>query len=86
MQDTLEAGDDPQTVANGYFQECETAAGTPFRLVAAPVQYDEEPAATRPRPEFNEHGDDILGRARPRLGRDRRPQGPRRRRLTNQPT
>ena len=36
-------------------------------------------------PEFNEHGDAILGRPRPRLGRDRGPQGPRRRRLTQPP-
>ena len=60
VQDTLEAAADPQTVANGYIQECETAAGTPFRLVAAPVQFDEEPAAPARAPEFNEHGDRIL--------------------------
>jgi crotonobetainyl-CoA:carnitine CoA-transferase CaiB-like acyl-CoA transferase len=60
MQHTLEAAADPQTAANGYLQECETVAGTPFRLVAAPVQYDEQPAPTRRAPEFNEHGDDIL--------------------------
>jgi crotonobetainyl-CoA:carnitine CoA-transferase CaiB-like acyl-CoA transferase len=60
VQDTLEAAADPQTIANGYIQECRTATGTPFRLVAAPVQYDEEPAAPRRAPEFNEHGDRIL--------------------------
>ena len=43
MQDTLEVAADPQTVANGYVQPCETAAGTPFKLAAAPVQFDEEP-------------------------------------------
>ena len=41
VQDTLEAAADPQTVANGYVQDCETADGTPFQLVAAPVQFDE---------------------------------------------
>jgi crotonobetainyl-CoA:carnitine CoA-transferase CaiB-like acyl-CoA transferase len=60
VQDTLEAADDPQTVANGYLQECQTADGTPFRLVAAPVQYDEQPAVPTRAPEFNEHGDAIL--------------------------
>jgi crotonobetainyl-CoA:carnitine CoA-transferase CaiB-like acyl-CoA transferase len=60
VQDTLEAAADPQTVANGYIQGCETATGTPFRLVAAPVQFDEEPAVPRRAPEFNEHGDKIL--------------------------
>jgi crotonobetainyl-CoA:carnitine CoA-transferase CaiB-like acyl-CoA transferase len=60
VQDTLEAAADPQTVANGYVQECRTAAGVPFKLVAAPVQFDEEPAAPGRAPEFNEHGDAIL--------------------------
>ena len=60
VQDTLEAAVDPQTVANGYLQDCETAGGVPFQLVAAPVQYDEEPAERRAGAEFNEHGDAIL--------------------------
>jgi crotonobetainyl-CoA:carnitine CoA-transferase CaiB-like acyl-CoA transferase len=60
VQDTLQAAADPQTVANGYLQECHTAGGTPFRLVAAPVQFDGEPAAPTRAPEFNEHGDSIL--------------------------
>ena len=60
MQDTLEAAADPQTVANGYVQPCETATGHPFQLVAAPVQFDEAPAAPGRAPEFNEHGDAIL--------------------------
>jgi crotonobetainyl-CoA:carnitine CoA-transferase CaiB-like acyl-CoA transferase len=60
VQDTLEAARDPQTVANGYLQECTTAGGTSFRMVAAPVQYDEEPAVPQRAPEFNEHGDEIL--------------------------
>jgi crotonobetainyl-CoA:carnitine CoA-transferase CaiB-like acyl-CoA transferase len=60
VQDTLEAAVDPQTLANGYLQECRTSAGVPFQLVAAPVQYDEQPAIPSRAPEFNEHGDDIL--------------------------
>ena len=47
-------------MANGYLQECQTATGTSFRLVAAPVQYDEQPAVPGRAPEFNEHGDEIL--------------------------
>jgi crotonobetainyl-CoA:carnitine CoA-transferase CaiB-like acyl-CoA transferase len=61
VQDTLEATVDPQTVANGYVLACETAEGVPFQLAAAPVQYDDEPAVPRRAPEFNEHGDAILG-------------------------
>jgi crotonobetainyl-CoA:carnitine CoA-transferase CaiB-like acyl-CoA transferase len=59
-QNTLEAAEDPQTLANGYLQECRTAAGVPFRVVTVPVQYDEQPATSSRSPEFNEHGDAIL--------------------------
>jgi crotonobetainyl-CoA:carnitine CoA-transferase CaiB-like acyl-CoA transferase len=60
VQSTLEAAADPQTVANGYVQDCQTASGTPFQLAAAPVQFDHTPAAPRRAPQFNEHGDEIL--------------------------
>lgn len=60
VQDTLEAAADPQSVANGYVQDCETATGTPFQLAAAPVQFDEQPAQAKRAPELNEHGDAIL--------------------------
>ncbi len=60
VQDTLEAAEDPQTLANGYVQECHTAGGTPFNLVAAPVQFGGEPAPAGRAPEFNEHGDAVL--------------------------
>lgn len=60
IQDTLEAARDVQSVANGYMQDCVTAEGTAFQLVAAPVQFNEEPAAPNRAPSFNEHGDDIL--------------------------
>lgn len=60
VQDTLQVAEDPQTIANGYLQECQTANGVPFRLVAAPVQYDEQPAQPSRAPLFNEHGDDLL--------------------------
>jgi crotonobetainyl-CoA:carnitine CoA-transferase CaiB-like acyl-CoA transferase len=60
VQDTLEAAADQQAVANGYVQECRTAAGTPFQLVTVPVQYDGEAAVPQRAPEFNEHGDAIL--------------------------
>ncbi|ADP81178.1 CaiB/BaiF CoA transferase family protein [Pseudofrankia inefficax] len=60
VQTTLEAITDPQAVANGYVQSLENAAGTPFQLVAAPVQFDEQPAQPGRAPELNEHGDAIL--------------------------
>ena len=42
---------------------CRTArppTASPFQLVAAPVQFNEEPAPAGRAPEFNEHGDAIL--------------------------
>ena len=60
VQDTIEVAADPQSVANGYVQSCETAEGTPFQLAAAPVQFGEEAAIPKRAPEFNEHGDAIL--------------------------
>lgn len=60
VQDTIEAAADHQAVANGYVSDCETAAGIPFQLATAPVQYDGVPAPAQRAPEFNEHGDAIL--------------------------
>ena len=60
VQNTLEAAADPQSVANGYVSDCETAEGVPFRLATAPVQYGGQPAQALRAPEFNEHGDAIL--------------------------
>ena len=61
VQDTLEAASDPQTVANGYVQDCETADGVPFKLAAAPRPVRRPAGRARRAPEFNEHGDAILG-------------------------
>jgi crotonobetainyl-CoA:carnitine CoA-transferase CaiB-like acyl-CoA transferase len=61
VQDTLEAAADVQTVANGYVGDCHTADGTPFKLATAPVQYGGEAHPPKRSPEFNEHGDAILG-------------------------
>jgi crotonobetainyl-CoA:carnitine CoA-transferase CaiB-like acyl-CoA transferase len=60
VQDTIEVASDPQTVANGYVQECQTSSGVPFHLAAAPVQFDHQPAVPHRAPELNEHGDAIL--------------------------
>jgi len=61
VQDSLEAAADPQSVANGYIQDCATASGAAFQLVAAPVQFGGAASPAGRAPEFNEHGDAILG-------------------------
>jgi crotonobetainyl-CoA:carnitine CoA-transferase CaiB-like acyl-CoA transferase len=60
MQDTLEAAVDPQTIANGFVQDCVTSQGAPYKLAAAPVQFDGEAAKPGRAPDLNEHGDAIL--------------------------
>jgi crotonobetainyl-CoA:carnitine CoA-transferase CaiB-like acyl-CoA transferase len=60
VQNTLEAAEDPQTVANGYIVDCATEDGTPFKLAGAPVQFGPEPPTTHRAPGFSEHGDEIL--------------------------
>ncbi len=60
VQTARDVASDPQVAPNGYLQPCETAQGVPFQLVAAPVQYDGQPAPTRRAPAFNENGDAIL--------------------------
>jgi crotonobetainyl-CoA:carnitine CoA-transferase CaiB-like acyl-CoA transferase len=60
VQTTLEAAEDPQALANGYVVDCATAAGTPFKLAAAPVQFGSDLPTTSRAPEFNEHCDEIL--------------------------
>jgi len=51
---------DPQLQANGYVQEVEAANGSAFRLVGAPVQFDERPAPLRRAPEPGEHTEEVL--------------------------
>jgi crotonobetainyl-CoA:carnitine CoA-transferase CaiB-like acyl-CoA transferase len=60
VQDTIETAEDPQTIANEYVVDCETADGKPFKLAAAPIRFDETTNCTQRAPEFNEHGDEIL--------------------------
>jgi crotonobetainyl-CoA:carnitine CoA-transferase CaiB-like acyl-CoA transferase len=61
VQNSLDFTTDPQVVANGYMARTATREGVEFDLVSTPVQFDEAPSATRRAPEFNEHGDEILG-------------------------
>jgi crotonobetainyl-CoA:carnitine CoA-transferase CaiB-like acyl-CoA transferase len=60
VQDSLQVTKDAQAIANGYVQDCTAVSGAPFQLIAAPIQFDEEPAKPERAPEFNEHGDEIL--------------------------
>jgi crotonobetainyl-CoA:carnitine CoA-transferase CaiB-like acyl-CoA transferase len=60
VQTALEVHDDPQVLANGYLPELKLDDGTPFRLVANPVQFDETPPELTPAPGHGQHTDEIL--------------------------
>ena len=51
---------DPQVEANGYIAEIQDADGKSFKLVTAPLQFDEQPAQPTRGPGHGEHTDDIL--------------------------
>jgi crotonobetainyl-CoA:carnitine CoA-transferase CaiB-like acyl-CoA transferase len=60
VQDTLQAGADPQIRANGYLAPVAADDGSEFELVASPVQFDEQPMPLRRAPRFAEHTDAVL--------------------------
>jgi crotonobetainyl-CoA:carnitine CoA-transferase CaiB-like acyl-CoA transferase len=60
VQTLAEVVADPQANANGYVQNCISEDGLPFKLVAAPIQYDGIAAAPERGPTFGEHGDALL--------------------------
>ena len=51
---------DPQVVANGYIREVTSAGGTTFRMVASPLQFDEQPHDLTRAPDHGEHTDEVL--------------------------
>jgi crotonobetainyl-CoA:carnitine CoA-transferase CaiB-like acyl-CoA transferase len=46
--------------ANGYIRTLADSEGIGRQLIANPVQFDEEPPATKRAPQFAEHTDDLL--------------------------
>jgi crotonobetainyl-CoA:carnitine CoA-transferase CaiB-like acyl-CoA transferase len=60
FQSLLEAGHDPQAVANGYVTQVEHSSGAVVDLVAAPVQFDGDRPVLRPAPEHGAHTEEIL--------------------------
>jgi len=51
---------DPQAVANGYIRDVEAEDGSTFKLVAAPLQFDETPPDITRAPGHGEHTDELL--------------------------
>lgn len=60
VQTAQEILEDPQVLANGYLREVEAANGAKFRMVASPLQFDEEPADLVRAPDHGEHTEEVL--------------------------
>ncbi|MGH8917203.1 MAG: CaiB/BaiF CoA transferase family protein [Actinomycetes bacterium] len=60
VQRVVELQDDPQVQANGYLRPVTDSAGHDFHLVAAPVQFDEQPPDLRAAPDHGAHTDEVL--------------------------
>ena len=52
---------DPQVVANDYIREVTSAGGTTFKMVASPLQFNEQPPDLTRAPDHGEHTDEVLG-------------------------
>ena len=85
VQDPMDILADPQMEANGYLLDVTDADGDAAQLVASPVQFDEQPPAITRAPQFAEHTDELLARARAIGRRHHQAQGGRRRDLTREP-
>ena len=51
---------DPQVEANNYIADVTDFNGTDFKLVSAPVQFNEAPGEVRRAPAHGEHTDEVL--------------------------
>ena len=60
VQTVSELLEDPQVLANGYLREVEVASGETFRMVASPLQFNEEPPDLQRAPHHGEHTDEVL--------------------------
>jgi crotonobetainyl-CoA:carnitine CoA-transferase CaiB-like acyl-CoA transferase len=60
VQRVPELYDDVQVQANGYLRDVTDSAGNEFKLVGAPVQFDEQPHDLRRAPDHGEHTDSVL--------------------------
>ena len=60
VQTPIELHDDADVIANGYLAEVTASNGTKFKLVANPVQFDEQPNTLSRAPGHGEHTDEVL--------------------------
>jgi crotonobetainyl-CoA:carnitine CoA-transferase CaiB-like acyl-CoA transferase len=51
---------DPQVLSNGHIVEVDAGDGSTFKLVASPVQFDDQPPELRRGPEHAQHTEEVL--------------------------
>ena len=59
LQTPAEVHDDPQVLANGFLGEVQGEDST-YKLVANPIQYDEQPYTLTPAPEHGQNTEEVL--------------------------
>jgi crotonobetainyl-CoA:carnitine CoA-transferase CaiB-like acyl-CoA transferase len=60
VQTVREVANDPQVIANGYLRDIVDVDGQAFKLVSAPLQFDETPPDLTRAPAHGEHTDEVL--------------------------
>jgi crotonobetainyl-CoA:carnitine CoA-transferase CaiB-like acyl-CoA transferase len=60
FQTTDQIPSDPQVIENGHIVEVDAGGERSFRLVANPVQFDEQPPELRKGPEHAQHTEEVL--------------------------
>jgi crotonobetainyl-CoA:carnitine CoA-transferase CaiB-like acyl-CoA transferase len=60
VQTPREVHDDPQVLANGYVAQVDLGNGGVLPMVAAPIQFDEQPGQPGRAPEHGEHTESLL--------------------------
>ncbi|HEY3834598.1 MAG TPA: CoA transferase [Acidimicrobiia bacterium] len=60
VQTPIELHDDADAIANGYLADVTSSNGVNFKLVANPVQFNNEPNTLTRAPDHGEHTDEVL--------------------------
>jgi len=63
VQQAADLPEDSAALANGYLQDVDYGDGRSLRMVATPMQFDDEPLPPRPAPDLGGDSDAVLAQA-----------------------